>query len=58
MGTFDNGRVWYEDDNSELWHQGYGFGIWIAPFDAMVLAIQWTTSKEDGLLAFNYGFRF
>lgn len=58
MGSFDNGRVWYEGEDSDVWHQGYGYGIWLAPFDAMVLAIQWTQSKEDGLLAFSYGFRF
>ncbi|MEM6805132.1 MAG: BamA/TamA family outer membrane protein [Bacteroidota bacterium] len=58
MGTFDNGRVWSDGEDSSTWHQGYGAGIWIAPLDAMVLAIQWTWSTEDQLLAFNYGFRF
>ncbi|MEM6803612.1 MAG: hypothetical protein AAF696_19565, partial [Bacteroidota bacterium] len=58
MGTIDNGRVWLDGEDSSTWHQGYGFGIWVAPLDAMILAIQWTTSEEDGLLAFNYGFRF
>lgn len=58
MGTFDNGRVWLDGEDSSTWHQGYGAGIWIAPLDAMILAIQMTWSDEDQLLAFNYGFRF
>ena len=27
---FDHGRVWVDDDTSDVWHYNYGGGFWIA----------------------------
>ncbi|HET6567210.1 MAG TPA: BamA/TamA family outer membrane protein, partial [Rhodothermales bacterium] len=36
-GFVDNGRVWWDGDNSALWHTAYGGGLWTTPFNLVVL---------------------
>ena len=69
-GFFDAGRVWYKDDDgldptvpsglSELWHAGFGGGLWIAPLRKYVFTADISNSTTDGQLLFNlrYGFFF
>lgn len=65
---FDTGRVWYEDDNgvdtstttgkSNLWHKGYGGGVWFTPFNLGVLATEFAHSREGNMLYVRLGFLF
>lgn len=34
--------------NSNTWHRGYGFGLWIAPFDMAVLSADYSFSTDTG----------
>ena len=43
----DIGRVWVNGENSRTWHDGYGMGIWISPFDFTVLTLTYSRSCEE-----------
>jgi outer membrane protein assembly factor BamA len=47
LGFHDVGRVWADGENSDTWHEGYGGGIWLAPFNRVVIAALLTSSKEE-----------
>jgi outer membrane protein assembly factor BamA len=55
---YDIGRVWFENEISNTWHRGYGGGLWFAPLDAAVFAIELGSSKEETRLYFRMGFMF
>ncbi len=57
-GFYDLGRVWYKDESSSNWHDGYGAGLWISFFNSFVINIQQEFSKEDRLLSFGIGFLY
>ena len=69
-GFFDTGRVWYKnqagidptapDGTSDIWHAGYGGGVWVAPLRRYVFSIDFSTSTTDNdvLMFFRYGFFF
>jgi len=69
-GFFDTGRVWYKNEEgidpstdsgtSDIWHAGYGGGIWIAPLRKFVFSADLSTSTTDEQLLLNlrYGFFF
>jgi len=54
----DIGRVWVKGENSERWHDGYGFGIWLTPFDFTALALTYSKSYEESLITFTFSFMF
>lgn len=61
-GFYDMGRVWADTDlaSAEYWHQGYGAGVYVAPF-ANRLALEVNTGfsdEEDWLLNFKVGASF
>ncbi len=70
LGFFDTGRVWYENDEgydpstdsgkSNIWHAGYGGGVWVAPLKKFVFTADLSTSTTDRQLLLNlrYGFFF
>ncbi|MCE6989384.1 metallophosphoesterase [Dyadobacter sp. CY323] len=62
FGSFDYGRVWLANDNSENWHYNYGGGIWLAPVDILTFAvgafIPKEKSEEKPRIAFQVGFWF
>ena len=60
IGFNDIGRVWLEGENSNLWHHGYGGGIWISPFSIAVLSATYERSKDElaGLFSLNFKFLF
>lgn len=54
----DVGRVWYNNEESKRWHDGYGFGIWLTPYEFTALSVSYNMSDEDNMLVFNFSFLF
>lgn len=55
---YDTGRVWTDDENSSLWHEGYGGGVWFNAFDSMLIRSTIGLSKEDTIFELKAGFFF
>ena len=56
---FDNiGRVWYKGEDSDMWHNGYGVGVWVSPFKMAVLTSTLNMSNEETLVQFKFSFLF
>jgi len=58
LGFFDVGRVWADDEISNLWHTGYGFDIWYDIVGEIVLRFSVGFSNEDTTYLFGTGFFF
>lgn len=59
LAFFDNGRVWWDDEHSKRWHQGFGGGVWAIPFYRVALVSTLGFSPEEGRhLDFSLGFLF
>lgn len=58
LGFFDTGRVWAGGEDSDIWHSGYGGGIWIAPFNQVALTATIGVSPDDMLFDISMGFQF
>jgi hypothetical protein len=54
----DIGRVWYQQEHSNTWHEGYGAGLWLAPLNRVVIQAAYMRSVEGGLPLINLGFTF
>jgi outer membrane translocation and assembly module TamA len=55
----DVGRVWSDNESSTQWHDGYGWGIFIAPLSKLVVTASLMYSKEEkNLVLVNVGFQF
>jgi hypothetical protein len=54
----DIGRVWYKKENSDVWHYGYGGGIYFSPANLLLITATVGASKESVLPNFTVGFRF
>jgi hypothetical protein len=54
----DIGRVWVKGENSKTWHDGFGAGIWVTPFDFTVLTLTYNRSYEEDLIDFTFRFLF
>jgi outer membrane protein assembly factor BamA len=57
-GFVDNGRVWTDGETSDVWHQGYGGGLWFEMFDLFVLQATAGFSKEDPVVTMGFGFLY
>ena len=67
-GFYDVGRVWYKDVNgvdsssptgtSEVWHKGFGGGLWFTPYNLTVLSMDVAHSIESTLFYIRLGFLF
>lgn len=57
-GGFDYGRVWVENDNSNVWHTSYGGGVWIGTLNTFGLKAGYFLSEEDAIvqIGFQVGF--
>ena len=55
---YDYGRVWYDQVESDIWHKGYGGGIWLSPFGAGVISAGYFRSKNDQRVEVKGGFLF
>ena len=60
LGFLDNGRVWTEADPTpgDSWHQGYGGGLWITFFDAVVINATMGFSEEQNAFDLGLGFLY
>ena len=55
---YDGGRVWTDGESSELWHRGYGGGLWTFLFDSIMLSTAYAESKEESTFSLGLGFQF
>lgn len=55
---FDTGRVWVNNEDSNIWHKGYGGGVWLNVFDAFILNSTLGYSVEGYVLELKAGFFF
>jgi outer membrane translocation and assembly module TamA len=59
LGFHDMGRVWVNGENSDKWHRGYGWGLWVAPFGKVVIIGSMASSEEEkNWLQVSFGFQF
>jgi len=54
----DIGRVWVGGEDSERWHDGYGIGVWLTPFNFTALTLTYSRSDEEDLINFTFRFLF
>ncbi|WP_207496700.1 BamA/TamA family outer membrane protein [Aridibaculum aurantiacum] len=47
---YDNGRVWMPNEKSNVWHDGYGFGVFLAPFNKISADVTYGFSRDDRLI--------
>ncbi|NAY91752.1 hypothetical protein GTQ34_07475 [Muricauda sp. JGD-17] len=57
-GGFDYGRVWVEDDTSNMWHTSQGGGFWISSLKALTFNIGYFNSRESNLVQVGFGLSF
>lgn len=55
---YDLGRVWYDDENSKKWHNDFGGGIWVMPFNKALISANYAISDEGNLMSFVFGYLF
>lgn len=58
IGFVDYGRVWLSEENSDKWHVGYGGGLAISPYSAVVLTATYSKSEEFDIFELRFGFLF
>jgi len=54
----DVARVWYENESSSTWHNGFGGGLWWTPFDMTLISVSYAKSKEDNLFNISINYQF
>lgn len=52
LGFYDIGRVWMPNEKSSKWHDGYGGGVVIIPFNKITLSAMYGLSSEGDNLFF------
>lgn len=55
---FDTGRVWSDSEQSDVWHKGYGGGIWFNLFESLLINSSAGFSEEGSLIEISAGFHF
>lgn len=58
LGFVDSGRVWTDGESSDIWHHGYGGGLWISIYKRAVLNISVGFSEEGYYYTAGAGFFF
>ncbi len=53
---YDTGIVAVEDEKSNVWHHGYGAGIWVAPAKIIYMSLNFGYSVEGWFPAFQFKF--
>jgi hemolysin activation/secretion protein len=57
-GFYDIGRVQNSSTESNIWHQGYGPGIWLNLYNNLMVTVGYGISDESNLFSLNVGFNF
>jgi len=55
VGFNDVGRVWVKNDQSKIWHDGYGTGLYYTPFNMAIISATIAFSNEESLFNFTIG---
>ena len=57
---YDQGKVFYQQEESKIWHAGYGGGFYFTPFrERFTIDLTLAFSKEEkGLILFGFGSNF
>jgi outer membrane protein assembly factor BamA len=58
LAFYDSGRVWVKNEDSDHWHQGYGSGFWLSPFEMTIFTATYNWSSEDKMLQVTLNFKF
>lgn len=58
LAFHDAGRVWVAGEESDKFHTGKGFGIWISPLNTAVVSLNYGFGEDENQLTFNLGFFF
>lgn len=58
LGGFDYGRVWLKGEESDKLHHSYGGGLWLSPFDAVVINLGLFKSEDGSRFQLRGGFLF
>jgi hypothetical protein len=56
--NFDHGRVWHENEDSDVWHYAYGGGVWLGIFETFLLSLNYHKSDIDQRFSVAMGFMF
>ena len=57
-GGFDYGRVWVDDESSNVWHTSQGGGVWISSLKALTFKAGYFNSKENNMVQVGFGLSF
>lgn len=57
-GGFDYGRVWYDNEDSDKWHNSYGGSFWISGLETFSANVGYYNSDDGGRVSFVLGFAF
>ena len=58
LAFHDIGRVWVDGENSDEWHAGKGFGLWVSPLNTLVLNLNYAFGEDENLPTFGMTFFF
>ncbi len=58
VANYDVGRVWQPDEESKVWHRGYGLGLTGTVASFPIFMVNYTWSKEDQLVILSTRVRF
>lgn len=58
LGFYDIGRVWQSGESSSLWHDSYGFGILLVPYNKFAVSATYGISAEGNYTHFKAGLFF
>lgn len=58
LGFVDTGRVWTDGENSDVWHSGYGGGLWFSLYRKAVVNVTVGFSEEGYYYTAGAGFFF
>ncbi len=57
LAGFDHGRVWLDDEDSNVWHYSYGGGIFVSPLDLITMHFS-LFRGDDAFNRFTFGGSF
>lgn len=58
LALYDNGRVWLPGEQSNTWHNAYGGGVLISPFNKFLIVVTYAKSPEMKLFQLRVGRTF